>query len=90
MGGHMLRPELTAGVSGVSRAHSLWVEDVNLDEVAGCQLLKSGPVPSPLCFARFHQSPSLISSGDSDCNVLDIKLKIYPVLDESRIVQQAG
>jgi len=36
-------------------------EDANLDVVAGCQLLKPGPVPSPLCSARFHQNPSFIS-----------------------------
>jgi len=60
MGGHMLHLELTVDVSGVACPHSLQVEDVDLDEVAGCQLLKPGPVPSPLCSARFHQSPSFI------------------------------
>jgi len=59
--GHMLYPDLVAAVSGVAHAHSLQVKDVDLDEVAGCQLLKPGPVPSPLHFAWFHQSPSLIS-----------------------------
>jgi len=47
MGHHMLRPELATGVSGVAHAHSLRAEGVNLDEVAGCQLLKPGPVPLP-------------------------------------------
>jgi len=50
----MLHLELVADVSGAARAHSLRVKDVDLDEVVGCQLLKSGPVPSPLCSARFH------------------------------------
>jgi len=53
----MLHLELTTGVSSAARAHGLWVEDADLDEVVGCELLKPGPVPSPLCFARFHQSP---------------------------------
>ena len=61
MSGHLLHPELTAGVSGVARAHGPQAEDVDQDEVAGCQLLKSGPVPSSLCSASFHQSPSFIS-----------------------------
>jgi len=77
LGSRMLYPELTAGVSHVAHAHSLWVEDVDLDEVHGCQLLKPGPVPSPLCFARFHQSPSFISLGDSDSNILDITYNRY-------------
>ena len=41
MGGHLLHPELTADVSGAAHAHSLQVGDVDLDEVAGCQLLKT-------------------------------------------------
>jgi len=51
MGGYLLHPELTADVSGVACAHSLQVGDVNLDEVAGCQLLKtrSSPVIVVLC-----------------------------------------
>jgi len=36
MGRCMLRPELMTGVSGVTCAHGLRVEDVDLDEVAGC------------------------------------------------------
>jgi len=60
MGGHMLHLELTDGLFGAARAHSLWVEDVDLDEVAGCQLWKPGPVPSPLCSVWLHQSPSFI------------------------------
>ena len=64
-------------VSGVARVHSLQVEDVDLDEVAGCQLLKPGPARSPLCFARFHQSPSCTSFGDCDCNILDITYNNY-------------
>jgi len=68
----MLLPELTAGVSGAAHAHGLQVEDVYL-EIVRCQLLKSGPVPSLLCFARFHPSPSSTSLGDSDqyplCNI---------------------
>jgi len=51
MGGHLLRPELTADVSGAVRAHSVQVGDVDLDEVAGCQLLKtrSSPIITVLC-----------------------------------------
>jgi len=61
----LLHPELTADISGAVRAHDLQDEDVNLHEVAGCQLLKLDPVPSSLCSARFHQSPSFTSLGDS-------------------------
>jgi len=51
MGSHLLHPELTADISGVARAHSLQVGDVDLDEVAGCQLLKtkSSPIITVLC-----------------------------------------
>jgi len=77
MGSWMQHPELTAGVSGGACAHGLGVEDVDLDEVVGCQMLKTGPVPSLLCFARFHQSPSSISLGDSDCNILYITYNYY-------------
>ena len=55
-----LHPELMAGVSGAVRAHSLWVEDVSFEEIAGCWLLKPVLVPSSQRFARFHQSSSLI------------------------------
>ena len=50
-GGHLLHPELTTDVSGAARAHSLQVRDVDLDEVAGCQLLKtsSSPIIAVLC-----------------------------------------
>jgi len=72
----MLHLELAAGVSGAAHTHGLRVEDVGL-EVAECQLLKPGPVPSPLCFAGVHQSPSFISLGYSDCNILDTAYKTY-------------
>ena len=51
MGSHLLHPELTADVSGVACAHSLQVGDVDLDEVAGCQLLKTraSPIITVLC-----------------------------------------
>jgi len=51
MGGHLLHPELTADVSGTARAHSLQVGDVDLDEFAACQLLKtrSSPIIAVLC-----------------------------------------
>jgi len=39
--GHTLHLELAADVSGAAHAHGLQVEDVVLDEVAGCQLLKN-------------------------------------------------
>jgi len=51
LGGCMPHLELTAGVSGAGHAHNL--HDVDPNEVAGCQLLKPGPVPSPLHFAHF-------------------------------------
>ena len=51
MGGHLLHPELTADGSGAARAHSLQVGDVDLDEAAGCQLLKtrSSSIIAVLC-----------------------------------------
>jgi len=51
MGGHLLYPELTADVSGAARVHSLQAGDVYLDEVAGCQLLKtrSSSIIAVLC-----------------------------------------
>jgi len=51
MGGHLLHPELTADVSRAARVHSLQVADVDLDEVAGCQLLKtrSSTIIAVLC-----------------------------------------
>ena len=51
MGGRLLHPELMADVSGAAHAHSLRAEDVNLHEVAGCQLLKtkSSPIIAVLC-----------------------------------------
>ena len=74
-----------AGVSGAAHAHNLQVEAVNLDEVVGCQLLKPGPVPSPLCFARFYQSSSSVSLGDSDCNILYITTKVV-ITDSDRVI----
>jgi len=47
----MLHPVVTAGVSGAAHVHGLWVEDVNLEGVAGHRLLKPGLIPSPLHFA---------------------------------------
>jgi len=67
----MMHPELAAGVSGVVHARGLWVAHVDHDEVTGCQLLKPGPVSSPLLFAWFHQSPSFIDLGDSYCDTID-------------------
>jgi len=75
--GHIVHLELVAGVSDAAHAHSLGVEDVDLDEVAGCQLWKPGPVLSALHFAQFHQSPSFISLGDSYCNTIDIAYNNY-------------
>jgi len=53
IGGHLLQPELMADVSGAAHAHSLQVGDVDLDldEVAGCQLLKtrSSSIIAVLC-----------------------------------------
>jgi len=72
----MLHLELVAGVYGTAHAHCPWVEDDNLDEVSGCQLLKRGPVPSPLYFAWLHQSPS-INLSDSYCNSFDMAYSNY-------------
>jgi len=77
MGGHMLRPKLMASGSAAAHAHSLQVEDVNLDEVDECQLWKSGLVLSQLCSAMFHQSPSFISLVDSYCDTTDITYNNY-------------
>ena len=71
LGDCMLRPEVMAGLSGMACAHSLWAEGAKLQEVAGRQLLKQGPVPPLLHFVHFHQSPSFISLGDSYCNTID-------------------
>jgi len=51
MGDHLLHLELTADVSGAAHAHGLQVGDVDLDEVAGCLLLKtrSSPIIAVLC-----------------------------------------
>ena len=61
MGGHTLCPELMAGVPGTAHAHCLCIEDVDLDEAAGCQLLKTGPVHhrcALIGFIKVH--PSLL------------------------------
>ena len=75
--GCTLHPELVAGVSNMSQAHGLQVADAGLGEVAGCQLLKPGPVPSPLYFAQFHRSPFFVCLGDSYCNTIDIVYNNY-------------
>ena len=49
----ILSPQIEAGVPGTGYAHCLWVEDGNLEEVAGCQLLMPGLVPSLLHFVGF-------------------------------------
>jgi len=77
MGGHLLCLELMTDVAGAAHAHGLQAEDVDFGEVAACQSLKPGPVPSSLCSARFHQNPPFISLCDSDCNILDIAYKNY-------------
>ena len=68
----MLHLELVAGLFGVAHAHGLWVEDIDLEEFAGHQLLKPVQVPSPLHFTRFHQSSAFIDLGDSYCNTIDV------------------
>jgi len=72
LGCHMLHSEFMAGLSTTAHAHGLQVEEVDLHEVSGCQLLKSGPVPSPLHFAWFCLCPSFISLGDSYYNAINI------------------
>jgi len=51
MGGYLLHPELRADVSGAAHSHGLQVGDVDLDEVARCQLLKtrSSSIITVLC-----------------------------------------
>jgi len=73
----MLHLKLAAALSAAAHGHSLWVEDVNLQEAAGHQLLKSGLVPSLLHFSRFHQSSSFISLGDSYCSTIDMSYSNY-------------
>jgi len=63
--GRTLHPERAAGIPGAGYAHGLQVQDVNLKEVAGCQLLMPGTIPSPLHFAWFYQSSSFINLDDS-------------------------
>ena len=81
LGDCMLHPELAAGLSGMAHAQGLQVEDVSLKEFAGRQLLKPGPVPLPLHFARFYQSPSFISLGYSYCNTIDLAYSDYSADD---------
>jgi len=50
----MLHLELAASVSGMTHIHGLCVEDVDLEEVARHQLLKSFLILSPLHFPLFH------------------------------------
>ena len=69
--GHMLHLELVASVFGVAHALGLWFEDVDLEEVAGCQLLKPGLILSLLHFAPIHQNSAFISLVDSYCNYVD-------------------
>jgi len=73
--GCLLHPELMVDVFDAACAHSLRVEDVDLDEVGGCRLLNSGPVPSSLCSARIHQKvhPS------SDCVIPSVILLIQHI-----------
>ena len=56
LGCHLRCLELAAGVSGVVCVHGLGAEDVSLDEVAACYLLKSVLILSPLHLAWFHRS----------------------------------
>jgi len=78
MGGHLLHPELTADVSGAARAHSLQVGDIGLDEVAGCQLLKtrSSPIIAVLCRIS-SKSPSFFNLDDSYYATTSITYKNY-------------
>jgi len=79
--GHMLHLELVAGVPGTGYAHGLRAEDVDLEEVAGCQLLMPGLVPSPLCFAWFYQSSPFINLDGSYCNTIDTAYSSYSTDD---------
>ena len=78
-----LHLELSAGVFGTACGQGVQAGDVNLDEVVGCQLFKSGP--SPLCSARFHRSPSFFSLDDSYCNVTDVTA-IVVIKDNGRVI----
>ena len=73
----MPHPELADGVFGEAHAHSLRVEDVDLEEVAGHQLLKPVQVPSLVHFARFHRSSFFINLGDCNCNTVDTACNNY-------------
>jgi len=71
LNGCILNLELSGGVSGTADIHGLCTEDVNLKEVAGCQLRKSVLILSPLHFARFCQSSFFINLGDCYCKIFD-------------------
>lgn len=73
----MLRLEPVAGVAGMTHAHSLWAQDVDLEEVAWHQLLKPVLVPSLMHFAQFHQNLFFISLGDSYSNTIDVPYSNY-------------
>ena len=49
---HAVFSELVTGAPAVAHAHSLWAEDVDLEEVAGRQLLRSVLIPSSLSLTR--------------------------------------
>jgi len=76
--GHLLHPELTADVSGVAHTHSLQVGDVDLDEFAECQLLKtrSSPIIAVLCWVS-SKSPSFFNLDDSYYDTTGITYNIY-------------
>jgi len=44
----MLHLELAAGISGTAHVNDLWAEDDELEETAGCQLLKPGLITAAL------------------------------------------
>ena len=65
--GHTPAASSGCSISGTVHAHSLKVEDVDLEEVAGHQLLKPGLVLLPLHLC----SVSCFSLYDSYCNAID-------------------
>ena len=66
----LLHLELIHSVSVEACVCGLPDEHVSL-EVAGCQLLKSVLILSPLHFTRFHQISSFINLDASYCNTSD-------------------
>lgn len=66
--------ELEAGVSGIAHDHDLWVEAVDLEEIAGLYLMKTVQVPPVMTLPWFHQIPSLVDLSNSYHNTIGMTL----------------